>query len=180
MGTTQKTTTKKKVKVIGTEVYINAATGETKEMQVVDIKETDFDFYKVWMRNFISTLGILSNQKTKICYWIIDNINKDNQLLHTYRSMADETNTSYQTVATTMKALLDADFLRKGTVGYIVNPNIIFKGAKQKRLNVLNEYHVAERKELTKEEKIDNLEKQIQTLTKQLEKLKNEKEESVA
>ena len=36
-------TTKNKVKVIGTEQYINVATGELEEMQVTTIEERDYN-----------------------------------------------------------------------------------------------------------------------------------------
>ena len=37
-------TTRKKVKVVGTETYINQKTGELQEMQVIDIEERDANF----------------------------------------------------------------------------------------------------------------------------------------
>ena len=42
-------TTRKKVKVIGTETYINQQTGELQEMQVIDIEERDANFHKLWL-----------------------------------------------------------------------------------------------------------------------------------
>ena len=58
-------TTEKKVKVIGTQLYINATTGELEEMQVTSIENRDFNFTKVWMKNFIATLELVGNQKSK-------------------------------------------------------------------------------------------------------------------
>ena len=42
-------TTRKKVKVIGTETYIKQDTGEIAEMQVVKIEERDANFHKLWL-----------------------------------------------------------------------------------------------------------------------------------
>ena len=71
-------TTGKKIKVIGTEQYIQTSTGEIKDFQVSEIIDKDFNFNKIWMKNFISTLEIVGNQKSKLCFWIIDNLNRDN------------------------------------------------------------------------------------------------------
>lgn len=161
-------TTGKKIKVIGTEQYIQTSTGEIKDFQVSEIIDKDFNFNKIWMKNFISTLEIVGNQKSKLCFWIIDNLNRDNQLIVTYRQLADKTGISLETVRVTMKMLLDADFLRKQATGvYIVNPDIVFRGSRTARLNVLNEYAASERIALSDEEKLQNLKNSIDTLMKQ-------------
>ena len=117
--------TTKKTKLIGTQEYINADTGELVSMQVTTVEERDFNFSKVWMRNFISTLDIVGNAKTKVAYWVIDHIDRMNKLTYTYRQIAEETGMSLDTVTATMKALLGADFLRRQNQGcYIVNPNL--------------------------------------------------------
>lgn len=170
--------TNKKVKVVGTEQYINASTGELQTMQVTNIEDRDFNFHKVWMRNFISTLDIVGNQKTKVCFWIIDNLTKENQLLYTYRGISEATGISLDTVTKTMKALLDADFLRKGMVGYIVNPDIVYKGTRNGRLNVLNQYYSSEKIEYTIDEKIQNIKDSMETLAKQLDALEQQKQQA--
>lgn len=160
--------TTKKVKYIGTEQYINARTGELEEMQVTSIEDRDFNFSKVWMRNFIATLDIVGNQKTKLCFWIIDHVNKQNVLIGTMRSIADESGISLETVRKTMSILLDADFLRRVQNGvYIINPDIVFKGSRTGRMNVLNQYNMSERVEMTDEEKLANLMDSINKLLKQ-------------
>ena len=166
-------TTGKKVKYVGTEQYINARTGELEEMQVTSIEDRDFNFSKVWMRNFISTLDIVGNQKTKLCFWIIDHLNRDNKLIGTYRVIADESGISLDTVRVTMKILLDADFMRKQQNGvYIVNPDIVFKGSRSGRMNVLNQYNTSERVEMTDDEKLANLMDSSDKLLKQADALK--------
>ena len=167
--------TSKKVKVVGTERYINASTGELQDMQVTDIEERDFNFHKVWMRNFISTLEIIGNQKAKVCFWIIDNLNKENQLLYTYRGISDATGISLDTVTKTMKVLLDADFLRKGDVGYIVNPDILYKGTRKGRMNILNQYYSTPKTPMTIDEKIKNMQQSISTLQHNLDELLQQK-----
>ena len=164
--------TRKKVKYVGTHEFIDAETGELKTMQVSDIEERDFNFHKVWMRNFISTLDIVGNQKTRLCFWIIDNLNKENQLVYTYRQIAEKTNISLETVRITMGILLDANFLRRQNQGcYIVNPDIVFKGGKDGRMNILNQFHDAERVELSDAERLANVMKSIETMQKTMDRL---------
>ena len=47
-------TTRKKVKVIGTETYIKQDTGEIAEMQVVKIEERDANFHKLWLGHILN------------------------------------------------------------------------------------------------------------------------------
>lgn len=164
--------TLKKVKYIGTHEFIDAETGELRTMQVSDIEERDFNFHKVWMRNFISTLDIVGNQKTKLCFWIIDNLNRENQLMYTYRQISEKTKISLETVRITMGILLDSNFLRRQNQGcYIVNPDIVFKGSRDGRLDILNQYQNAERIELSDEEKLANIMQSIATMQKTMNKL---------
>lgn len=173
--------TTKKVKVVGTETYINAATGEIEEMQVTNVEDRDFNFTKVWMKQFIATLDIVGNKKMKVALWVIDNINKDNMLTYTYRQISQKSGHSYQTVQFTMTALLEADFLRKINSGvYVINPDVLYKGTRQGRMNVLTKYKEAQTvdKVLTKEERIKNLQEtqnalmmQVENIGKQIEKL---------
>lgn len=166
---------KVKTRVIGTQQYVNVNTGELREMQVIESTEDnkDFNFHKLFMRDFIRAIDIVSNKKTKICYWIIDNINKDNQLLYSYRQISEITGISYSVVAETVKALLDADFLRKHGKVLIVNPDIIFKGSAIRRANILHTYSQAERgdEQADLQVRISSLQNTIAGLNKQLEGL---------
>lgn len=170
--------TTKKVKYVGTETFINAETGEIMDMQVSNVEERDFNFHKVWMRNFISTLEVVGNQKTKLSFWIIDHLDKENKLCMTYRQIAEKTGMSLDTVRLTMAILLDGNFLRRVNQGcYIVNPDIMYKGSRTGRLNVLTQFSQAERvkaEPMTKEEKIDNIRASIATLQTQLQRLQEE------
>lgn len=167
--------TQKKVKCIGTQQYLNVSTGEIEDFQVTSVEERDFNFHKVWMRNFISTLDIVGNQKTKLCFWIIDNLNKDNQLCMTYRQISKESGISLETVRVTMNLLINSNFIKRYNQGcYVVNPDVIYKGTRTGRLNVLNTYASmdVEKPEIPVSEQIKNLESTINALTKKLENLK--------
>lgn len=133
--------TRKKIKIIGTQEYINKDTGEINTMQVVSIEERDANFHKIWLEHIIHSLDIIGNKKVKFAFWLLDNMNSENQITMTIRQMAEKSNTSLDTVARTIKALMESDFLIRINIGvYQINPNVIFKGGKENRLNILIQY----------------------------------------
>ena len=166
---------RKKTRIIGTQTYLNASTGELLDMSVVETDEKDVDtnFHKLFMKDFLASLDIVSNQKTKVAFWIIDNITKDNRLLYSYRQISEQTGISYQTIAVTIKTLKDADFLREDGKTLIVNPDIIFKGTASRRQAVAHIYGQAQSgdKAIDTQKRIDNIKKTITNLQKQLAQL---------
>ena len=135
-------TTRKKVKVIGTETYIKQDTGEIAEMQVMEIEERDANFHKLWLSHILQTIDLIGNQKTKLAFWILDNLNTENQLIMTQRKISEKSGISLDTVRLTIKALMESNFLIKISSGaYRVNPEVLFKGGKNNRMNVLLKYH---------------------------------------
>ena len=134
--------TTKKVKVIGTRKYINQDSGEIEDFQVVNIEERDFNFHKIWLNHIINSLDLIGNQKTRLAFWIVDNLDKESKLTMTYRQISEKSGISYQTVSRTMKSLIESNFLQQINQGaYRINPNIIFKGTRSGRLNVLYQYN---------------------------------------
>ena len=134
--------TTKKVKVIGTRKYINQDSGEIEDFQVVNIEERDFNFHKIWLNHIINSLDLIGNQKTRLAFWIVDNLDKENKLTMTYRQISEKSGISYQTVSRTMKSLIESNFLQQINQGaYRINPNIIFKGTRSGRLIVLYQYN---------------------------------------
>lgn len=135
-------TTRKKVKVIGTETYIKQQTGEIKEMQVMSIEERDANFHKIWLEHIIHSMDIIGNQKIRFAFWLIDQMNSENQITMTYRQMSAKSGISLDTVQRTIKALTDSGFLKRYNIGvYQINPDVIFKGGKKNRMNILLEYN---------------------------------------
>lgn len=82
--------TSKKVKIIGNQTYINRDTGEIEDFQVVNIEERDFNFHKVWLSHVINSLDLIGNQKTKLAFWILDNLDRENKLTMTYRQISEK------------------------------------------------------------------------------------------
>lgn len=144
---TKKTTTKK-VKVVGKAEYTNNATGEIEIMDVISVEERDFNFHKLWLGHILNSIDIIGNQKVKLAFWIIDHLNKENQLVYTMRQIQKETKISLDTISTTFKALEQSNFLKRKHSGcYVVNPDFIFKGTRGNRMSVLIQYHEAERED---------------------------------
>ena len=140
MADTRRTT--KKVKVVGQVEYLHTNTGELETMNVTTVEERDFNFTKVWLTDLLSKLGIISNSKTKFAYWFLDHLNRENMVTMTYRQLADKSGYSYKTVSQTMQALIGANFIVKVNTGcYMVNPDVMFKGAKNTRQNLLIQYN---------------------------------------
>lgn len=170
----------KKVKAIGTEQYLNVQTGEVEDFQVMKVEERDFNFHKIWMRNFIASIDLVGNQKTRLAFWIIDNLNKENMLTMTYRQIADASGVSLDTVRVTMKILIDSDFLKRLNQGcYIVNPNVVFKGTRNSRLNILQQYENIDNpvEEPSAEQKLETIRSTISWLTTQAEILQSKIDE---
>lgn len=134
-------TTHKKVKVVGQKTYIDQQTGELKDMQVIELEDRDFNFTKVWMQAIIVSLDIVGNQKTKVAFWIINHLDKENKLVMTQTQVAEAVGVSLKTTAETMRALVKANFLQRINVGaYRVNPDVVFKGTHKARMSVLFDY----------------------------------------
>src|SRR5699024_8000661 len=121
-------TTRKKVKFLGTKEFIDASTGEKETMQVTNIEERDANFHKIWLGDMLDRLGMLGNQTLRPAMSSMENIHKENELITTYRVIAEKTNKSMHSVSETMKARQDSNLLSKIRNGYYrVNPYVIFK-----------------------------------------------------
>lgn len=135
--------TVKKQKVIGIENYVNSETGEVVPMQVVSVEERDFNFHKMWLRNFILATSEITNAKMELVFWLIDQVNSDNQIILTQREIAEKANVSLSTVSRTMQILSSSTppFLQMINSGaYQINPDIIWKGSHGSRMGQIFQY----------------------------------------
>src|SRR5699024_4666030 len=148
---------------------------EKETMQVTNIEERDANFHKIWLGHMLESLDMIGNQKIRVAMFIMENINKENELIMTYRLIAEKTNTSLQTVTETQKLLQENNIIMKYRIitektktslqtfskkkkalqecnllikirnGYYrVNPDVIFKGGRNDRMNVLLRYSKGE------------------------------------
>lgn len=138
--------TTKKQRFVGYKELVDPETGEKYPMQMNVLEDRDFNFHKVWLQHLVNSLDSISNQKLRLAFWIIDNLDKENQLIMTQRAIAEAAGMSTKTVNTTLKALCEAPnespaFLQKINSGaYRVNPEVIFKGSHSNRMGVCYEY----------------------------------------
>lgn len=142
--------TTKKQKFVGYKDLIDPATGEHYPMQMNVLEDRDFNFHKVWLQHLVNSLDSISNQKLRLAFWIIDNLDKENKLTMTQRAIAEKSGMSLQTVSRTLKALQEGEpaFLEKINSGaYRVNPDVIWKGSHSNRMGVCYEYRTAEKQE---------------------------------
>lgn len=136
--------TRKKVKFLGTQKFFDEE-GEIHEMQVTDIEERDANFHKIWLGHLLESLDMIGNKKLKVAMFIMNELNKENQFIGTHRYIADKTNISLPTITETMRVLQESNFLIKVRNGfYRANPDVIFKGGKTDRMNVLLRYSEGE------------------------------------
>src|SRR5699024_10921586 len=137
--------TRKKVKFLGTKEFIDASTGEKETMQVTNIEERDANFHKIWLGHMLESLDMIGIQKIRVAMFIMENINKENELIMTYRVIAEKNNTSLHTISETKKTKQEKNLLSKIRNGYYrVNPDVIFKGGRNDRMNVLLRYSQGE------------------------------------
>lgn len=139
--------TTKKQKFVGYKELVDPETGEKYPMQMNVLEDRDFNFHKVWLQHLVNSLDAISNQKLRLAFWIIDNLDKENQLIMTQRAISEASGMSIQTVNRTLKALCEAPegspaFLQKINSGaYRVNPEVIFKGSHSNRMGICYEYN---------------------------------------
>src|SRR5699024_4168064 len=109
------------------------------------IEERDANFHKIWLGHMLESLDMIGNQKIRVAMFIMENINKENELIMTYRVIAEKTNTSLQTVLERMKELRESTYISKIRDGYYrVDPDDIVKVVRNDRINVLLRYSKGE------------------------------------
>ncbi|WP_033154457.1 replication/maintenance protein RepL [Pseudobutyrivibrio ruminis] len=166
--------TKTKYKQVGTQEYINKDTGELVSLKVESTERRDFNFHKIWLAQLTDSMEGIFNQKTKVAFWILNHLNRENQLIYTQNQIASKVNVSIQTVNLTFKEMMQADLIRKANGAYIVNPDIVFKGTINAREKVWLNY--VEGEAYNSAEKARDDKTRLSTLQKQIEKLKRQEE----
>lgn len=137
------TTTIKKQKFVGSKEFIDRDTGELVPMQVVEVEDRDFNFHKVWLQNFLMSLEGICNQRLRLAFWILDNLDSENKLVMTQQDIANKSGLGIATVKRTMNILQSGkpSFLQKMHSGaYRINPDVIWKGSFRKRLGICFDY----------------------------------------
>ena len=103
-------------------------------------------FWKMYLMDFLTVLGIMDNKQLDIFIYICENTNQyNNMFIGTYTKIAEDVKVSRPTIAKIMKKLQENNFVKKVQNGvWLVNPNIMMKGNDTKRQILLSYYHADE------------------------------------
>lgn len=99
-------------------------------------------FWKVYLMDFLSILGIIDSKQLDIFIYIVEHTEPtQNLFIGTYKKIADETGASSRTIAKIIKKLQENNFIARVQNGvWRVNPNILMKGNDTKRQILLSYY----------------------------------------
>lgn len=160
----KKNNTFKKLKVIGEQEYINRNTGEIVPMQVMEIEDRDANFSKIWIAHILDAIEEIGSAKMKVLMHLIKKRQTaDNSIIATQEQIANDCNVSKRTVQDTLKALEKHKVLArhravKGV--YMLNPNVLFQGTHNKRMNVLIKYHQEHQMSLFEQQEREQIKEQ--------------------
>ncbi|MCR5692201.1 MAG: replication/maintenance protein RepL [Eubacterium sp.] len=104
------------------------------------------NFWKCYLMDFLTVLGIIDSKQLDIFIYIVENTNQSNNtFLGTYSKIATDVGCSSATIAKIMKKLQANNFIKKLQNGaWLVNPNILMKGNDTKRQILLSYYESEE------------------------------------
>lgn len=160
-------------KYVGIETFVNEFTGEKVQMGVIE-KSLDILDKKGWRRVIMSDLmeviEKVGNKKIQVLSYLVDNMDGKNQINTTIAKICKDTNISNKTIIETIKALKDANLLRKFGGVYVLNCEIISsygKSENNKYLAIKYNFTNQEIKVKSKDEEIKELEIKLQKLRKE-------------
>ena len=95
------------------------------------------NFWKCYLMDFLSVLGIMDSKQVDIFIYIVENTNQSNNVfLGTYDKIAKDVGVSRPTIAKIMKRMQNG--------AWLVNPTILMKGNDNKRQILLSYYESEE------------------------------------
>lgn len=96
-------------------------------------------FWKVYLLDFLTVLGIFDSKQVDIFVYIVEHTNPaTNQFIGTYKKIAEDVHCCEATIAKIMKKLQQNRFIFKVQNGvWLVNPDILMKGNDSKRQMLL-------------------------------------------
>ncbi len=137
--------TTKKTKIIGIEQYINSATGNVEDFQVIRIEDADFNFDKFWVGQLLTAIDEFGSQKIKLLMYLIQNRERSNNaIIKTVRELEAATGISKDTISKTLKILETHGIVKRKTGVIFVSPSVVFRGSHSNRRRILIEYSKAE------------------------------------
>jgi len=126
--------------------------GNPKEMLVVEKTIKDKMDIKGWRRvvlaDMVEVLDMIGNKKIKVLEALLDNIDRNNEILLNQEEIAKIAGVSRKTVVNTIKSLAEVNFIKKFKGRYVVNNSIIgIMGNKQKNTMLCIKYGFEEKEE---------------------------------
>ena len=165
----------RQVHMKGTQRYINAESGESVEMNVVEVRDGDNNFQKFWVANILAAVEALSSKKLKLVLYLIEKSAKNqNTIIATVAQIAQESNMSVPTVTRTLKVLEECDVIKRKPGVIWMNPDVVYKGSASGRVDVLMRYHSVPKK-LTHEEKRQQIDQELELVRRRHEALELER-----
>jgi DNA-binding Lrp family transcriptional regulator len=104
------------------------------------LEEKDCNFEKIWLGHIVEAIDEIGSKKIDVLMYLFRHRNSENIVICTNRQLADAVGVSYDTAATTLAALVRHDIIKRGVGHIVINPDVIFKGAYGKRMNILLSY----------------------------------------
>jgi DNA-binding Lrp family transcriptional regulator len=167
--------------------YIDVETGEV--IWVDQINKRVYgtkNFWKCYLMDFLSVLGIIDSKQLDVFIYIVENTNQSNNtFIGTYEKIAKDVGVSRPTISSILKKLQGNNFIKRVQNGvWLVNPNILMKGNDTKR-QILLSYYESENPidemtlRRTKQKSIPTEEEQITFEEQFTEKIKTANEEIV-
>lgn len=122
-------------------------TGEMVSAHQITMEEGDFNFHKIWWGNFMETTKEIGNKKIAVMMWLIFSAQKGtNRVYLTQQQIAKGCGVSLRTVSSTIADLKESGFLRLAEGYILINPDVIFRGAYDKRLSAIAEWDALTKK----------------------------------
>lgn len=133
--------TSKKMKIVGTESYMNVSTGTVEDFQVVRVEDSDTNFDKFWVSQLLTAIDEFGNQKIRLLMYLIQKREiSNNAVIKTTRELAEETGISRNTILQTLKILEEHGIIWRKTGVIFISTNVVFRGTHQNRMRVMFEY----------------------------------------
>ncbi|HDJ7633434.1 TPA: replication/maintenance protein RepL [Staphylococcus aureus] len=125
----------------GTQRLIDEQSGEVIEVDKLYRKQTSGNFHKAYLIQLISMMDLIGGKKFQVVNYILDNIQwSNNTLIATVKELVEATNTSKQTVITTLKLLEEGNIIKRRTGALMLNPELLMRGNDQKQKYLLLEF----------------------------------------
>ncbi len=135
---------KKDNSVLKSEIHTwtNNVTGEVVEATEISKKVGRQGFMITYLSAIITMIDSLGTKKMKVVKYILENMDKSNNLLIiTSRELAEKTETSLKTVTDTLKSLEDSNIITRKVGIIMISPYLIHKGNEGKERVLMTRFN---------------------------------------